>query len=196
MSRLTWITTPVLALLFVSPTACGGGGDQGSTLTEAEARAIATASVDTATRAHNETFLRMGGKKRDEAGLSVRGTPANFTIEGAIAQGEGGGRVAVSGSGGALGDGYQVDLTTTYDAWRVASEEGDLTVDGALRLHFAIVKPLPPELTLTLGGNLEVAREQGATESLHVDVRARVGAAGASLCGEVGGHALDGGGCD
>lgn len=194
MSRHTWIPAPVVAVLCASLTACGGGGE-GAALTEPEARAIAAASVDTATRAHNETFLRMGGKKRDEAGLTVRGTPANFTIGGGIEQGADGGRVAVSGSGGALGDGYQVDLTTTYAAWRVPTADGDLTIDGGLTLHFAITKALPPELDLTLAGDLEVTREAGAAASLQVDLRARVGGGGATLCGAIGGHSLDADGC-
>lgn len=164
--------------------ACGGG----TTLDKEEATGVMQAALTASQSASTKVESGLSGAGAAE--VSIELTEDHFKAEGKVTSPDGG-TAAVSGEGTKTSDGYEADLSITFDNWKV--KEKNLVLTGELEMSASTVTDgTTTTVEAKYSGELEVSGSTNGTVVFDFTVQSKVSPTGVCVksVGEVGGSSI------
>jgi len=166
--------------------ACSGGG---TTLNKEEATGVMQAALTASQSASTKVESGLSGAGAAE--VSVEVTADHFKADGKVTSPDGG-TAAVSGEGTKTSDGYEAELSITFDNWKV--QEKNLVLSGELDFTASVVtEGTTTTVEAKYSGELEVSGSTNGTVVFDLSIKSEASLTHSCVrtVGTVGGASFD-----
>lgn len=201
--RSLWCSFLLVSLLVLGGLGTGCSADRLEEVDSAQAGTISSALTGVATQVQAQAALEFKNARPSGnasqvpmAGGWFTGTLEQFTVQGELKQGSGGGSISVSGQGGLNNKSLAISLSITLNDWT----SGDLVLSGTITLTFSFSLSGSLSTQAVVSGLVHV---KGLVDShpelalpATVDLKVETQNLQVKVCGSVAHHTVGQGSCE